>query len=160
MKQPVFFTGFLLCMLAAGAGCMAQKRSVILPNKQLLQTVQKNFEDGDKQYKVLKATLPPDRFPKTFDPKTGKSETSGSGWWCSGFYPGTLLYLYEQTGDTVLYNEAVRMLSLLQKEQFNKGTHDLGFMMYCSFGNASRLKPGPEYKEILLNSAKSLSTRF
>jgi len=160
MKQPVFFTGVLLCMLAAGAGCMAQKKSAWLPDKQLLQTIQKDFEDGDKQYKVLKATLPPDRFPKTFDPKTGKSETSGSGWWCSGFYPGTLLYLYEQTGDTVLHNEAVRMLSLLQKEQYNKGTHDLGFMMYCSFGNANRLKPASEYKEILLNSAKSLSTRF
>jgi hypothetical protein len=33
-------------------------------------------------------------------------------------------------------------------------------MMYCSFGNANRIKPSAEYKEILLNSAKSLSTRF
>jgi unsaturated chondroitin disaccharide hydrolase len=123
-------------------------------------TIKANFEDGAKQYKVLKATLPPDRFPKTFDPKTGKAETSSSEWWCSGFYPGTLLYLYEQTGDTVLYNEAVRILGVLQKEQYNKTTHDLGFMMYCSFGNANRIKPQPEYNEILLNSAKSLSSRF
>jgi hypothetical protein len=126
----------------------------------LLPTIQKDIEDGAKQYKVLKATLPPDRFPKTFDPKTGKGETSGSGWWCSGFYPGTLLYLYEQTGDTELYNEALRILDVLKKEQFNKTTHDLGFMMYCSFGNANRIKPQPEYKEVLLNSARSLSSRF
>jgi unsaturated chondroitin disaccharide hydrolase len=33
-------------------------------------------------------------------------------------------------------------------------------MMYCSFGTASRLEPKPEYKQVLLNSAKSLSTRF
>jgi uncharacterized protein YyaL (SSP411 family) len=33
-------------------------------------------------------------------------------------------------------------------------------MMYCSFGNANRIQPKPEYKEILLNSAKSLCTRF
>jgi unsaturated chondroitin disaccharide hydrolase len=49
---------------------------------------------------------------------------------------------------------------VLEKEKDNKGTHDLGFMMYCSFGNALRISPKPEYKEILLQSARSLSTRF
>ena len=48
----------------------------------------------------------------------------------------------------------------LKKEQFNKNTHDLGFMMFCPFGTANRIAPKPEYNEILLNSAKSLSTRF
>lgn len=104
--------------------------------------------------------LPPDRFPKTYDSKTDKPETSGSGWWCSGFYPGSLVYLYEETKDKKLYDEAMRMLALLEKEQYNKTTHDLGFMMYCSFGNANHIVPKAEYKEILLNSAKSLSTRF
>jgi hypothetical protein len=150
----------IVSVIVIGIACGSQKRSLSGTNAPLLQTIQANFEDGGKQYKVLKATLPPDRFPKTFDPKTSKAETSNSEWWCSGFYPGTLLYLYEQTGDTVLYNEAVRMLSILQKEQYNKTTHDLGFMMYCSFGNANRIKPQPAYNEILLNSARSLSTRF
>jgi hypothetical protein len=150
----------ILSVLTTGIACESQKKSVSGTSTPLLQTIQTNFEDGAKQYKVLKTTLQPDRFPKTFDPKTGKAETSGSGWWCSGFYPGTLLYLYEQTRDTVLYNEAVRMLAVLQKEQYNTTTHDLGFMMYCSFGNANRIKPQPAYNEILLNSARSLSTRF
>jgi hypothetical protein len=158
MRAPAIVPFILLSIFTIGNACWAQKKSV--SKNQLLQTIQTDFEDGAKQYKVLKATLPPDRFPKTYFPQTGKAETSGSGWWCSGFYPGTLLYLYEQTGDTALYNEAVRILGVLQKEQFNKSTHDLGFMMYCSFGNANRIKPSTEYKEILLNSAKSLSTRF
>jgi unsaturated chondroitin disaccharide hydrolase len=51
-------------------------------------------------------------------------------------------------------------LEPLKKEQFNTGTHDLGFMMYCSFGNANLIEPKQEYKEILLNSARSLSSRF
>jgi len=157
MKIPVFVTAFLLSVLSISFSCQAQKKSA---KRSLLQIIPVDFKDGAKQYKVLKANLPPDSFPKTFDPKTGKSEYSGSGWWCSGFYPGTLLYLYEQTHDTVLYNEAVRILHVLQKEQYNKTTHDLGFMMYCSFGNANRIQPKPEYREILLNSAKSLSTRF
>jgi uncharacterized protein YyaL (SSP411 family) len=52
------------------------------------------------------------------------------------------------------------MLALLEKEKNNKGTHDLGFMMYCSYGNAERIASKPEYKEILLQSARSLSSRF
>ncbi|MBO9202706.1 MULTISPECIES: glycoside hydrolase family 88 protein [Niastella] len=160
MNRTAFCSAMLCCMLIATTVCLAQKKSPTHPQTKLSGIIQDNFADGAKQYKVLKATLPPDRFPKTYFPQTGKSETSNSGWWCSGFYPGTLLYLYEQTGDTALYNEAVRTLGILQKEQFNTGTHDLGFMMYCSFGNANRIKPSPEYKEILLNSAKSLSTRF
>lgn len=159
MRAPAIVPAMLLSVFTIGIACNTQKKTVS-GNNPLLQTIQTDFEDGAKQYKVLKATLPPDRFPKTFYPQTGKSETSGSGWWCSGFYPGTLLYLYEQTGDQELYNEAVRMLGVLQKEQYNKSTHDLGFMMYCSFGNANRIKPSQEYKDILLNSAKSLSTRF
>jgi hypothetical protein len=51
-------------------------------------------------------------------------------------------------------------MEVLAKEQFNTHTHDLGFMMYCSFGNANKIEPKPEYKQILINSAKSLSTRF
>jgi hypothetical protein len=68
--------------------------------------------------------------------------------------------LYQQTKDTALYNEAMRTLTVLKKEQFNTSTHDLGFMMYCSFGNANLINPSAAYKEILINSAKSLSTRF
>ena len=55
----------------------------------------------------------------------------------------------------------------MEPEQFNKGTHDLGFMMYCSFGNGLRLiregalqQDAAPYDSILLTSARSLSTRF
>jgi len=71
-----------------------------------------------------------------------------------------LFYLYENSKDSALYNEAIKRLVLLEKEQFNKTTHDLGFMMYCSFGHANRLNPSEKYKQILINSAKSLSSRF
>jgi unsaturated chondroitin disaccharide hydrolase len=129
-------------------------------DKALIKTIDQNFTDAAAQYKVLAKNLPADKFPKTYFPTTGKYEWSNSGWWCSGFYPGTLLYLYQQTKDTALYNESLRILDVLKKEQFNTTTHDLGFMMYCSFGNANLINPSATYKEILLNSAKSLSTRF
>jgi unsaturated chondroitin disaccharide hydrolase len=154
MKQTII----VLFILASGVSCIAQ--NYFKTDKALVQTAQKNITDAVAQYKVMMKTLPPDKFPKTFDPKTGKPEFSGSDWWCSGFYPGTLLYLYEQTKDNSLYNEAIRILDVLKKEQFNTTTHDLGFMMNCSFGHANRLHPRPEYDTILLNSARSLSTRY
>lgn len=129
-------------------------------NPKLVKTIQKSYAASTAQYKIMSKELSGDQFPKTFVPKTGKLETSGSGWWCSGFYPGTLLELYNQNKDAALLTEANRMLGLLEKEQYNKTTHDLGFMMYCSFGNALKINPQPGYKEILINSAKSLSTRF
>ena len=140
-------------------GCTSQKKTAS-EKQPLLQTIDRNFSDASGQYKLMMTKLPANRFPKTYYAQTDSLETSGSGWWCSGFYPGTLLYLYQQTKDQSLLAEAERMLPLLEKEKNNKSTHDLGFMMFCSFGNAERIAPKPEYKDILLTSAKSLSTRF
>ena len=146
-------------ILLASTSCQSQKQNN-KPDPALSAQFKQNLNDASAQYKILAKNLPPGKFPKTFFPKTGQYEFSNSGWWCSGFYPATLLYLYEQTKDKSLYDEAMRVMDTLKKEQFNKNTHDLGFMMYCPFGNANRIAPKPEYKEILLNSAKSLSTRF
>lgn len=100
------------------------------------------------------------KFPKTYDKHMQRLITSNSEWWCSGFYPGTLFYLYEESGNKDIYAEGTRMLKLLEPEQFNVNTHDVGFMMYCSYGNANRIAPQPEYKDIIVNSARSLITRF
>jgi|GEM_PF-4024410 len=86
-----------LCLLSVLTACSVNKQ--LKPKTDLVQTIDKNFQDASAQYKVMMKNLPPDRFPKTYFPATDKFETSGSGWWCSGFYPGTLLYLYEQTRD-------------------------------------------------------------
>lgn len=152
-------TFFALCvLLLTSLFCAAQTN--YKTDKALLKTINQNFIDGAAQYKVLKDNLPADKLPKTYFPQTGTYEFSKSSWWCSGFYPGTLLYLYQQTEDTVLYNEALRALTLLENEQYNKGTHDLGFKMYCSFGNANAMHSTLKYRNILINSAKSLSSRF
>lgn len=111
-----------------------------------------------KQYEYLATQVSPGQYPKTFE--NNKLETSNSGWWCSGFYPGTLLFLDEAQNAPALKTEALAFLADLKKEQYNKSTHDLGFMMYCSFGTAERLSASKGYEEILMNSAKSLATRY
>lgn len=140
--------------------CASQPNTETETDSQLLKTAETNLLAAAEQYKVLKENLPEDRLPRTYMAKADSFVTSGSEWWTSGFYPGTLFYLYEETGDTALYKEGLRVLELLKKEQFNTTTHDLGFMMFDSFGNAMEIEPKEEYKEILLNSARSLASRF
>src|SRR5690606_35328537 len=111
------------------------------------------------QIKVLADSVPANRLPRTFQADT--SVSSNTGWWTSGFYPGSLLYLYEYSGDAELLELAKAKLSIIEKEKHNKGTHDLGFMLYCSFGNALRLTGDTAaYKEILLTGAESLISRY
>lgn len=156
MKKSLYLLGVMAFMAMAPVHYEKSTPS----DKALLKSIQQAIQRSEVQYKYMMKRLPQDKFPKTYNQEKDELITSGSGWWCSGFYPGTLLYLYEQTKDKTLYDESARILKLLEKEQFNKTTHDLGFMMYCSFGNANRIAPQPAYDEILLNSAKSLSTRF
>lgn len=118
------------------------------------------FNASVKQYQLLSEKVKPGQYPKTYHANGDKLETSGSDWWCSGFYPGTLLYLDEAAGAPALKAEALAFLEDLKKEQYNKSTHDLGFMMYCSFGNAERLSPKKAYEDVLMQSAKSLITRY
>ena len=160
MKDKIILHYLSALIIFAMCACSVQKKATTKKNPELLNIIDTSLRDAAAQYRVMMKNLKEDEFPKTYDPKTDKFETSNSGWWCSGFYPGTLLYLFEETRDTVLYREALRILKPLEKEQYNKGTHDLGFMMFCSFGNATRLYPTHQYNNILLNSAKSLSTRF
>jgi hypothetical protein len=160
----------LLCCITFIDPVIAQKSTRLQPKPALIRLIDGNLRQACNQYKVLMSRVPADRLPKTYYANADKLETSGSEWWTSGFYPGTLLYLYSFSKDTALLREATQRLKLLEKEQFNKGTHDLGFMMYCSYGNAERLMNAEQMPQsaltaagcdnILLNSARSLSTRF
>lgn len=127
-------------------------------NPQLKEKLSSTVALAADQYEYMAGMLPKERFPKTFE--NGQLKTSGPGWWCSGFYPGTLIYLFELSGDSSLWNESERILKVLEREQYNKTTHDLGFMMYCSFGNALRVSGNETYKQVIQNSSESLITRF
>jgi unsaturated chondroitin disaccharide hydrolase len=149
MKKYYLFTIIAVFFVAVGF----QKQNLDDKVTAALQT-------AIQQYAYLSKQVSTGKYPKTYFADTNKLETSDSGWWCSGFYPGTLLYLNEMQLTPELKQEALKVLDDLKKEQFNTTTHDLGFMMFCSFGNAQRLNPNKEYETILMNSAKSLASRF
>ena len=114
-----------------------------------------------QQYEWMLAHLPADPakpLPRTFE--HDKLVTIPSADWTSGFFPGSLWYLYEATGEAKWRASAEKFTAYLEPEQHNTGTHDIGFMLYCSYGNGLRLTGNAAYKSVLLNGAKSLSTRF
>lgn len=100
---------------------------------------------------------------KEISPRTiekGKLKFADAGDWTSGFFPGVLWYLFEYTGDAKWKTEAEKFTANLKSQQYNKGTHDLGFMIYDSFGSGYKLTKDSSYRSVIINAAKSLSTRF
>lgn len=81
--------------------------------------------------------------------------------WCNGFWPGILWYAYEATGDEKIrlyaekYTESLEFLS--RRPAFD---HDLGFLMFCSYGNGYRLTHNQKYKQVILDTADSLATLY
>ena len=100
-----------------------------------------------------------DKLPRTIG-KRNVFTTSNAGAWTSGFFPGVLWYLYEASGDDSLKQYAENYTKRVEKEQFTTNNHDVGFILYCSFGNGWRLTGNDDYKKVLLQGAQSLSTRF
>lgn len=98
-------------------------------------------------------------FPRSTAPD-GKVKTVKSNDWTSGFYSGNLWYMYDYTKDKQWEAAARKWTAGLEKEKANRGTHDLGFMLYCSFGNGYRLTGDKQYRAILLEGANSLASRF
>jgi len=130
-------------------------------NKNLPQIMDEGLNFSLDQYKRMAESLPDStRLPRSTNKDDGSLLTSGTEWWCSGFFPGSLWYLFEYSGDQEMLFEAVRRTAPLEKEKLNTGTHDLGFMLYNSFGNGYRITGNPLYKDILITGAKSLITRY
>lgn len=119
-----------------------------------------NFQFAAKQYKVLAKNTPADKMPRTFNAVDNKLVDSKTDWWTSGFYPGTLWYIYEQTNDADIKAEAEHRLAILEKEKHYAGNHDVGFMIFCSFGNAYRITKNEAYRPTIDTAAMSLISRY
>lgn len=97
--------------------------------------------------------------PVTLNSK-GEVYYCGYADWRSGFFPGSIWYLYELTGDKSYLPLAKKYTEAIKKAENLTWHHDIGFIINCSFGNGLRLVPDTEYANTLVKAAKSLSTRF
>ena len=78
------------------------------------------------------------RVPHGWDAKTGKLDMRSIYWWTSGHFPGSLWYLYEATGDDFFKDRATVWTESIAPNSQGSDNHDVGFIMYCSLGNARR----------------------
>jgi unsaturated chondroitin disaccharide hydrolase len=80
--------------------------------------------------------------------------------WRSGYFPGCLWYAYEYSKDETLKEAAIRWTEALEPIKDYTGNHDVGFMIYCSYGNGYRLTGNEAYKPVMIRAAQSLATRY
>lgn len=80
--------------------------------------------------------------------------------WTSGFFPGTLWYLYELTQDEQWKESAIKYTEGMEDNKYYRGNHDIGFMINCSFGNGYRLTGKGNYPDVIVTAAQTLSERY
>lgn len=114
----------------------------------LVNEADKNLSEGNE-----------DIFPRCIN-KDGSLRFVKKEDWCSGFFPGTLWYMYEYTNNENWKNRADKYTRLLESVKDLKNTHDLGFMLYSCYGNGYRLTGNEYYKNVLVDAAKSLVSRY
>ena len=81
--------------------------------------------------------------------------------WCAGFWPGVLWYDFEYTSNPAIREEAEQFTASLEFLAHTPAyDDDLGFLVFCSYGNGYRLTGNPSYKQVILDTADTLATLF
>lgn len=137
------------------AGCTGQKQSAN-------DFIQENIDNA-----VAQETLQTDIIEKSgeiLNPRTideeGNIHYIPIDDWCSGFFPGNIWYAYELTGDKKWLPLAEKYTEALDSVQYLTWHHDVGFMIGSSYLNGYRFANKEEYKPVIIQTARSLSTRF
>lgn len=102
---------------------------------------------------------PQDGYPRSTGPD-GRWQLSDAGSWTSGFFAGSLWLMYQQTGDPVWRQRSQRWTAGLEAQKTRTDTHDLGFMIFDSFGWQYQLTNDPHARDVAVEAARSLATRF
>ena len=147
---PIYFTGGTLDSVSDTFDSAAALRAMV-PNA---------FAVAAEQYRGMLKSLEgtKDKFPRRWE--NGALVTVDPKEWTSGFFPGSLWYLYEYTQVPEWKEAALRYTAMLEPIRHYTGNHDVGFMLTCSYGNGLRLANPDGYKEVLLDGANALCTRF
>src|SRR5512133_538390 len=146
-KLLLFLTGIITLSSCNQSKCPDPDQILTQCRLKVEQTL-KNFPDSTRM---------PRNIPSDWEHWQGRSIYD----WTSGFWPGILWFTYETSGDTSLLTKARHWTAKLNPiKHTEEKDHDLGFMMYCSYGNALRLTGDTSYLPILLETADSLATLF
>ena len=149
MKKVIFSFAAILVLAVSCTGS---------GNETMDQLVDRVFAVAAQQSEIMAASLADDQTPKTFE--DGKLVTAPYDWWCSGFFPGVLWYIYEYNGDGHIKELALRETAKVEPVKYVTDHHDVGFMINCCYGHQYRLT-GDEYAlGVLRTAAQSLTGAF
>jgi len=152
-KNILFIAGSIFLLIFS---CSSQEKYV-KENSDLSFVLEKATSQIDYQIKLINES-------HTFvNPRTvvdGVIKYVNADDWTSGFFPGTMFYMYELTKDKKWLNYGLKYTEILDSVKYIKWQHDVGFIMNCSFGNALIYTNNEKYKDVIIHAAKSLATRF
>lgn len=146
-------------LLLLSLGCLMQGCS-----RSDQPALQDTFAAAQQQYRHLSEQADSlQKFPRTIDAQgqlTGTNEWD----WTGGFFPGSLWFIYNQTRNEQTKSEAIKWTEKLEAAKDLDQHHDIGFVMYCSYGNAIKYLDDPAkiqaYKAIILHSANTALKRY
>ncbi len=141
--------------MAAGLATHAQTAEA-----PMAQVVENGLKRATSQSLLLAEALKDkkDALPRTFE--KGRLQTIRYDHWVSGFFPGVLWMLYENNNDEKLRRYAEMYTDRVEPAKRVTNTHDLGFMLYCSFGQGYRLTGNKHYLDVISEGTQSLLTRW
>lgn len=148
------FTVMACCSILA-TGCTIPSKTIKVPIDNVVKI-------AELQTKAMALHLADNAelLPRSYDKNKDEIITSGSKWWCSGFFSGTNWYLYECAPNEVTKKRAIDYMLRVEKEKYNTYDHDIGFQMFTSYGNAYRLTRDTSFQAVLLTAAQSATKRF
>lgn len=148
----------IVCVLLHLSAC-EKKRNEDTPKENKLTVL----ETAQKQYNSLYKRVKEKETPNAMMPRTienGKLKLVGVRSWTSGFFPGSLWYLYQLSNDEAWKTKAIEFTEKLDTIQYYTKNHDVGFMIGCSYGNALKSLDSKPYEDVIVQTAKSLATRY
>ena len=155
MKQVFRLTGLLFIVILFGACATNNKQDKQTNN--IAKVIDRAEQQIGYQVKLIEES------GKILNARTienGKVHYISKQDWTSGFFPGTMFYMYDLTKDQKWLEVGVKYTEDLDTIKHLKWHHDVGFMINSSFGNALRITQNEAYKDVMVEAAKSLATRF
>jgi len=143
--------GFALLVTACKSGINSPTKNTSAAADNLLET----------RYKMLLAyRVDSMSMPRSMNIKTNEIKKVPSRDWTSGFFAGNLWQLYRLTGNSEYKKQAEKWTPFSKKESVNRNSHDVGFKVYCAYGEALKVENKQEYKDVIIKGAETLCTRF
>ena len=161
---------FCMAMVAISQISMAQKVQTAAQVPTL--DVDKQLQYCHKQVKRALTELQQKdgSYDYTMEPRNILKGDKQKGWncrkataeeWCDGFWPGILWMDYRNTKDEAVRKAAEGYTESLKGIAYRPCyDHDIGFLMFCSYGKGYEVNHSQEYKNVILASADSLATLF